>query len=109
MRSLFGSTVLLAAMAILLTGVQAGDKAKKVVLKGEITCAKCGLMKETTCMTVIVAKDKNNKEVVYYFDPASDKKYHKEICAEAKEGTVEGTVKTEGKKKIISATKVTFK
>jgi len=59
-------------------------------------------------MTVIVAKDKDKKDVTYYFDPASSKKYHGKICTEASPGTVEGTVKTEGEKKIVTPTKVTF-
>ncbi len=107
MRSLFGSMLLLAAMAILLTGVEAGDKGA-VKLKGTITCAKCDLKLQKKCATVIVTKEKG-KDVVYYFDPASNKQYHKNICTEAKEGTVEGTVKTEGDKKIVTPSKVTFK
>src|SRR5205823_5418787 len=86
MRSLFGSMLLLAAMAILLTGVQAGDKDKTVKLKGTVTCAKCDLGKETKCMTVIVTKEKD-KEVIYYFDPTSHKKYHGKVCTEAMPGT----------------------
>jgi hypothetical protein len=108
MRSLLGSMLLLAAMAILLTGVEAGDKDKTVKLKGTITCAKCDLGKESTCMTVIVAKDKDKKDVVYYFDPAGSKKFHSKICTEAKPGSVEGTVKTEGEKKVITVKTVKF-
>lgn len=108
MRKLLGSMLLLTALALLLGGAQAGDKDGKVVLKGTITCAKCDLGKEATCMTVIVAKNKDNKEVVYYFDPTTSKKYHAKVCTESMPGTVEGTVKTEGDKKIVTPTKVTF-
>jgi hypothetical protein len=108
MRSLLGSMMLFAALALLLTGAQAGDKDKTVKLKGSITCAKCDLGKESKCMTVIVAKDKDKKDVVYYFDPTSNTKYHKNICTEAKPGVVEGTVKTEGEKKIITVKTVKF-
>ena len=56
------------------------------------------------CHTVIKVGEK-----VYWFDEASSKKYHKEICTEAKEGTVTGTVKKDGDKMVITATKVEFK
>ena len=107
MRTLVGSMLLLAAMALLLTGVEAGDKEKKVVLKGTITCAKCDLKLEKKCATVIVTKEKG-KDVVYYFAPTAAKKYHSDICQTPMPGTVEGTVMTEGKKHIITPTKVTF-
>ena len=48
-------------------------------------------------------------EKVYYFDKDSNKKYHKDICKEAKDGTVTGTVKKDGDKMVITATKVEFK
>jgi len=110
MRVLLASVCFLAALVLLLGGVQAGEKGKDEVvkLKGKITCAKCDLGKETECMTVIVAKNKDKKDVTYYFDKTNDKKYHEKICTEAKQGTVEGVVKTEGDKKIITVKKVTF-
>ena len=36
-----------------LGGADAGEKAKEVTLKGNITCAKCDLGTETKCATVI--------------------------------------------------------
>jgi hypothetical protein len=108
MRALFGSMLLLAALALLLNGAQAGKDDKSVVLKGTITCAKCDLGKESTCMTVIVAKDKDKKDVVYYFDPTASKKYHSKVCTESMPGSVEGTVKTEGEKHIVTVKKLTF-
>ncbi len=108
MRLLCASILLVAFAAVALTGVEAGDKSEKVTLKGKICCAKCELGVETSCMTVIVAKDKDNKDVTYYFDPTNDKKYHKKICTEAMDGSVEGVVKTVGEKKIITPSKVTF-
>jgi hypothetical protein len=105
MRLLPVSILLIAFAAVAFTGAYAGDA--KVTLKGTITCAKCDLSKEAKCMTVIVAKEKD-KDVVYYFDPASSKKYHSKVCTEAMAGTVEGTVKTEGEKKVVTPSKVTF-
>ena len=82
--------------------------AEEKTLKGTITCAKCDLKKEAKCMTVIVVKE-DGKDVVYYFDSASHKKNHDEICKAPKEGSVTGTVSKEGDKHIIKVTKVEFK
>src|SRR5262249_41367354 len=88
--SLGGSTMRAAIFVLglalaLVVGVQAQDD-KEVTLKGTITCAKCDLKKESSCMTVIKVKE-GDKDVVYYFDKDSHKKNHKQICQEAKEGS----------------------
>jgi hypothetical protein len=100
--------VVLAAIALLaVVGlVQAVDK--EVTLKGNICCAKCELKKEKTCATVIVVKE-DGKEVVYYFDAASSKKYHSQICTECKAGEVTGVVSKDGDKLVIKVSKVSFK
>src|SRR5687767_8188524 len=94
---------LVCALAVLGVGVilvsepsQAQEKKAEVKLEGKITCGKCDLGVEKACATVIVAKNKKGKEVTYYFDKASDKKYHKDICTEAKQGSVTGTVSKQG-------------
>jgi hypothetical protein len=93
----------------LCTAVQARpDDKKDVTLKGEICCAKCELKMSEKCATVIKVKEAG-KDVVYYFDDASGKKHHKEICMECKEGTVVGKVSEKDGKKIVTATKVEFK
>jgi Family of unknown function (DUF6370) len=107
MRVLLASILMLAVSIVFLGGVQGGDKDKAVTLKGSITCAKCGLSVETKCMTVIVVKEKG-KDVTYYLDNKSGKENHKEICTEAKPGSVTGVVTTKDDKKTITATKVTF-
>jgi len=76
MRQLIASVAFLAVVALLFTGVQAGEKGKEVTLKGKITCAKCDLGKETKCATVIVVKEKD-KDVIYYFDAKSHGANHK--------------------------------
>jgi len=91
----------------LVTSVLAQDK-KEVELKGTITCAKCDLKKESSCMTVIKVKE-GDKDVVYYFDKESHKKNHKQICTTPKEGSVKGTVSEEGGKKTVKVSKVEFK
>jgi len=84
------------------------EEAKEKVVKGTICCAKCELKKSDKCETVIKAKE-GDKEVIYYFDAASHKKFHADICQEAKEGSVTGAVKKEGDKWWIAATKVEYK
>lgn len=77
-------------------------------LKGNITCAKCELGKETKCATVVVVKE-DGKDVVYYFDKKADKEHHSKICKEGKEGTVTGKVSEKDGKKVVTASKVEFK
>jgi hypothetical protein len=100
----FGVAVLGLAMAFLLVvSVRAEDK--EVTLKGTVTCAKCDLKETQSCHTVIKVKE-DGKDVVYYFDKTSSKKYHKPICQEAKEGTVTGTVSEMDGKKYVKVSKL---
>lgn len=98
----------------LLTGAEAQDKeiggkgkGGQVTLKGTITCPKCDLGIEKGCGTVVVVK-KGDKETIYYFDAASNKKHHSQICKEAKPGTVTGTVSKKGDKHLIAVKDVKF-
>jgi len=107
MRIFVSSLGLLALALILIAGVDAGGEKKEVTLKGKITCAKCDLGVEKACATVIVTK-KDKKEVTVYFDKESNKKYHSDICTEAKNGSVTGTVKKDGKKDVISVKELKY-
>jgi hypothetical protein len=80
--------------------------AGQVTLKGTITCAKCDLKLQDSCNTVIKVK-KDGKDVLYYFDAAS-KKYHKDTCQEAKEGTVMGMVTEKDGKNWVKVSKVEY-
>ena len=79
------------------------DKGK--TYEGTLTCAKCDLKLETKCMTVLKVKD-GDKDVVYYLDDKAGKANHKAICTEAKKAKVTGTVKKDGDKQILTASKV---
>src|SRR4051794_28893138 len=93
---------MLAVLALLFAfTVTARAEDKKVTLKGTITCAKCDLKQEKTCMTVIKVKE-GGKDVVYYFDPKSHKENHKTICTDPKEGEVTGTVSKKDDKMIVT-------
>src|SRR3712207_8763043 len=65
-------------------------RSKQKTLKGTITCAKCDLGQEDSCMTVIKVKE-GGKDVVYYFDKASGKKHHGKICKTPREGDRKST------------------
>jgi len=107
MRIIVSSLALLGLALILIAGVDAGGEKKEVTLKGKITCAKCDLGVEKACATVIVAK-KDKKEITVYFDKESNKKYHGDICTEAKNGSVTGTLKKDGKKDVISVKELKY-
>jgi hypothetical protein len=85
--------------------VQADEEKK---LEGTITCAKCDLKESEKCHNVIVVKE-GDKKVVYWFDAKSKTKQHKEVCTEAKEGTVTGTVAKDGDKMVVTVKTLEFK
>jgi hypothetical protein len=94
--------------ALMVVAIRAEEKAgQEQTLKGTITCAKCDLKLTSKCATVIKVT-KGGKDTVYYFDTASNKKYHKNICTTPMEGEVTGTVSTEGGKHIVHVDKVHF-
>ena len=109
MKKLAASLMLVVAGAFVMgSAIEGGEKeSKEVTLKGKICCGKCELRVDKKCATVIVTK-KGEKETVYYFDPASGKKFHKDICTEAKTGTVTGVVSKKGAKHIITVKKVSY-
>lgn len=109
MRCLYAALCL--GLVLGLAGIAGADEKADTTaktFKGTITCAKCDLGESKKCETVIKTKV-GDKDVVYYFDADSHKKHHSKICNEAKEGSVTGTVKKDGDKWVIKATKVEFK
>jgi Family of unknown function (DUF6370) len=104
MRATLSMVVGLAVLAAFAVSIRA-EEGKEVTLKGEITCAKCDLKKSDSCHTVIKVKE-DGKEVVYWFEKADSKKYHKPICTEAKKGTVKGTVSEKDGKKYVKVSKL---
>jgi hypothetical protein len=100
--------VIVGGLLVMGSGIEAGEKKdKEVTLKGSITCGKCDLKVDKKCATVIVVK-KKDKETVYYFDAASHKKYHGDVCTAAKDGTVTGVVSKMGKKNIVTVKELKY-
>jgi hypothetical protein len=78
-----------------------------VLLKGTVTCAKCDLGIANKCTTVIVTKIVG-KETTVYFDAASHKKYHGDICNDPLQGSVTGAMTRTGDKTTIAASSVKY-
>lgn len=109
-------TAKLLAVALALVAMSAAVQArpddkpkdKEVTVKGDMCCAKCELKKADKCATVVRAKE-GGKEVLYYFDAASHKKYHGEVCTDVKEAAVTGKVSEKDGKKWIAVSKIEYK
>jgi len=82
--------------------------AEEVTLDGKVCCAKCELGKEKACATVVVVKEKD-KEVLYYFDKDSNKKFHKDYCQGSHDAKVVGKVSEKDGKKWLAVEKIEAK
>lgn len=82
--------------------------AGEVTLDGKVCCAKCELGKEKACATVVVVKEKD-KEVMYYFDKDSNKKFHKDYCSGSTDAKVVGKVTEKDGKKWLAVEKIEAK
>lgn len=90
--------------ALALVGFVRADDEK--TFDGKVCCAKCELGKETKCATVVAVKD-GDKEVMYYFDKDSNKKFpHKDYCQGSTEAKVTGKITEKDGKKWITVTKI---
>jgi hypothetical protein len=75
-------------------------------ISGEAKCAKCALKQADKCQTVIES-EKDGKKVSYYLaDNDVAKKFHKNVCQEAKKVTAVGTVKEVDGKQQLTVTKI---
>jgi hypothetical protein len=82
-------------------------KGKEVTIAGDAKCAMCMLKESDQCQTVVQAKDKKGKVVTYYLaDNEVTKAFHQNICKEAKQVTVTGTVKKVHGKEQLTPTKI---
>ena len=98
--------LLLALATPSLPAAEAKAKGEKLTITGEGKCGKCALKETEKCQNVIEAKE-DGKKVTYYLakNEVSDN-FHDNICKEAKKVKATGTVKEEGGKKVLTATKI---
>lgn len=76
------------------TGKGKGKEGRERTITGEAKCAKCTLKEADKCQTVIEAEGRNGQKVKYYLaDNEVAKKFHGEVCKEAKKVTAKGIVK----------------
>ena len=83
------------------------DKKADKELKGTACCAKCELKDKdfTKCQTVLIVKE-DGKEVKYYFDADSEKKFHSDYCRGKTDVTVKGKVTEKDGKKWVAVTSI---
>lgn len=87
----------------------AKTSAAETTLKGEMTCAKCGLHESAQCQNVLRVKDAAGKQTKYYLRKnAVAEQQHEKVCGGSAAATVTGTVSEEGGKKVLTATSVKF-
>jgi len=96
--------------------VVAGAKAApagEVTLKGQLTCAKCGLHESSVCQNVLLVPDAGNKsdhkaETKYYLTKNDvAEAHHEEVCGNQVIATVTGRVTDESGKKVLTASAIT--
>jgi hypothetical protein len=96
----------LGALFLLAATTASQAEGKQVTLKGEGQCAKCGLKQADSCQNTITV-EKGGKKTVYFLEQNDvSKKFHKNVCQAAKQVEATGTVKEEGGKHILVASKV---
>jgi hypothetical protein len=85
------------------------ESAKEVTVKGEMTCAKCGLHESAKCQNVLRVKEAGGKETKYYLakNAVSDDN-HQKVCSGGAPATVTGKVSDENGKKMIAASAVKY-
>ena len=83
-----------------------GALAKETTISGEAKCAKCMLKETKECQTVIQAQE-DGKLVNYYLaDNDMAKKFHENVCHEAKKVTATGEVKLVDGKNELTLSKI---
>jgi len=83
--------------------------ASEVTLKGQLTCAKCGLHESSVCQNVLRVPDAAAKTETKYYLAKNDvaEAHHEEVCGGQVSATVTGRVTDEGGKKILTASAIT--
>lgn len=79
---------LITILALSLASIAFGEDVK---IEGDAKCGKCALKVSEKCHTVIVTKDKDGKELVYWLkENDNDKALHADVCKTSKAVTAWG-------------------
>ena|SRR5438067_5624803 len=105
MKKLIYSSLTALGMFALLTS-PAFAKDKEVTITGEGKCAKCMLKETSACQNAIEVTKGAKKTVYYLADNDVSKKFHEQVCKEAKKVTATGTVKRVDGKRELTASKI---
>lgn len=83
--------------------------AGEVTLKGQLTCAKCGLHESSVCQNVLRVPDAGDRTETKYYLTKNDiaQAHHEEVCGAQVNATITGRVTEEGGKKILTASSIT--
>lgn len=86
-----------------------GAPAGEVTLKGQLTCAKCGLHESSVCQNVLRVTDAGDKTETKYYLAKNDvaQAHHEEVCGSQVGATITGRVTDEGGKKVLTASAIT--
>lgn len=90
-------------------GTTKAASAGEVTLKGQLTCAKCGLKESSVCQNVLRVPDAGAKTETKYYLAKNDvaQAHHEEVCGGQVSATVTGRVTDESGKKILTASVIT--
>ena len=105
MKKLFYSSLTAIGMLALIASPTLA-KDKEVTVTGEGKCAKCMLKETAACQNAIEVTKGEKKKVYYLVQNDVSKKFHDDICKEAKKVTATGTVKKVDGKLEMTASKI---
>jgi len=104
MKRLLASLLTVAGLALAAHASSHAEKEKTI--KGEGLCLKCELKKADKCLNGIRVKE-DGKEVVYELEHNQvSKDFHKHLCSGTAAVVAVGTVKKDGDKHILTASKI---
>jgi|688.fasta_scaffold92327_2 hypothetical protein len=103
--------IALIATSLLAVGTGFAYDAKEQTLTGKAMCAKCELSEADKCTNALQVADKDGKVTTYLLaDNKVSKDFHSKVCMTVLDGvSVTGTVKSEGGKQVITASKIATK
>lgn len=101
----------LVILSVAFSGAALYAAEKEQTITGKAMCAKCELKQAEKCTNAIQVAGKDGKSTTYLMaDNKVAKDFHGKVCKGTLEGvTVTGTVKKDGDKHVITASKIAVK